>query len=199
MPLDDYGFDEGASGGSGSKGPWLSWQAKEATDGSVPGRSFVLRDEGGKRKVDFMSKGVVIDYENAKTGWCYGEGVKGVAPKWVWGQSMSRMPEQPGPDYKKGFSLPMAFGQGEDDYVNWEQAQAGAWSGFADLMKRQVLPQAKANAGKLPVIKFVSAEKLESKKGITFAPRFELVKWVEPPPALRAKTAADAGFDDVPV
>jgi hypothetical protein len=62
-----------------------------------------------------------------------------------------------------------------------------------------VLKASNPPAGKYPVIKQDGVEKIESKRGITFAPKLGLLKWVDCPPALQGALAAvDTGDDDVP-
>lgn len=57
------------TGNQGSEGPWIAWSARGTQDGSVPAKSFFLRDENGKRVLDVFQRGVVLDIENMKTGW----------------------------------------------------------------------------------------------------------------------------------
>lgn len=187
----DFNIDLGGNGGS--QGPWISWQARESLDGSIPGRSFVLRDENGKSVFDGFSKGVVFDLENIKTGWSFSSGAAGQAPEWKWNASLARFEPSPGEGWKRGFSIPVAISK--DETATWEQAQAGAFQAFASLIGQ--IKAANAPAGKLPVVKMTGADKLESRNGITHVPVLEIVKWVDRPSCLSAGGAIDAG-DDVP-
>ena len=126
-----FDFD---SGGNGSQGPWLSWKAKGSMMHQIPAESFAIRDDTGTRPFDGFKSGVLLDIENMKTGWQHSEGTPGVAPKWVWGSNPARLPEQPGDDYKRGFSIPCAIGGGET--ATWEDASAAAWQSFTNLVEQ---------------------------------------------------------------
>lgn len=178
MALD---IDFGGTGGGG-QGPWINWQARESLDGSIPGRSWVIRTTDGSSMFGGFDKGVVVDIDRIKTGWSRSSGAKGVAPEWKWNASLSRFEQAPGDDWKRGISVPLAISK--DETAVWEQAQAGAWSGFVGLI--MAVKAANAPVGKLPVVKFVGAEKVESKKGLTYVPQFEIVKWVDRPGVLSA-------------
>ena len=197
-----FDIDTGSNGNGGSEGPFVQWASRESLDGEIPGRSFSIRDADGKRVFDAFAKGVVLDIYNMKTGWCYSTGQKGVAPDWKWNTSLSRFePQPPAPndDYRwqKGFSIPLAFGK--EDRAVWEQAQAGAYQGFVQLVG--LLKAAGPDGKKLPVVKLKGTTKIESKRGITHAPEFEILKWVDRPAALAvaglAKSVALAD-DEVP-
>lgn len=188
----------------GSQGPFVQWQAKESTDGVIPGRSWTIRNADGREVFDAFKNGVVLDIDNMKTGWCYSTGTKGVAPEWQWNSSLSRFAPQP-PDkpgdarWQRGFSIPLAFGPKPDDYAIWEQAQAGAWQSFVHLVG--LLKAANFTRGTLPVVRQADVEKITSARGITFAPKFEIVKWVPRPPALQEEGVdtggpPDAGLND---
>lgn len=191
-------FDIDVPSGGGSEGPFIQWQAKEATDGSVPGRVWTIRDAEGRRVFEPFTKGVVLDIENMKTGWCHSTGTKGMAPDWQWNASLSKFAPQPlakaGAEWKRGFHIPLAFGPGENDKAVWEQAQAGAWQAFVALVGQ--LKGANAPPNKLPVVRQNGVEKIESKRGITFVPKLEIVKWVDRPAALSAGAGLDVGGDE---
>lgn len=179
-------FDIDVPAGGGSEGPFVQWQAKESLDGSLPGRSWSIRSADGKAAFDGFAKGVALDVHEMKTGWCYSTGAKGVAPEWQWNASLSRFAPQP-PDrgdanyrWQRGFSIPMATGAASK--AVWEQAQAGAWQSFIALVTQ--LKAAGDNGRKLPVVRQTGVEKIESKKGVTFAPKFEIVKWIDRPAVL---------------
>lgn len=188
-----FAIDTGSSGSEYSA--YLSWQAKESLDGSIPGRKFVLRTADGKNVFEGMSKGVVFDIENMKTGWCHSTGAKGVAPDWKWNSSLAKFEAYPGDGWKKGFHIPVAIAK--DSVAVWEQAQAGAFSAFVGLVQKL---NGDVPDGKLPLVKLTSVEKVETKMGISFVPVLEIVKWVDRPECLKASNGNEIDLgDDEPV
>ena len=196
-------------GGGGSEGPFLSWQARASLDGEFNGKSWVMRSKDGKAAFAGMAKGVVFDIDNMKLGWSRGDGVKGVAPEWRWNASIARFEPKPGDEWKRGFHIPLALSA--DATAVWEQSQAGAFSSIQDLFS--LIAKAQRQAGTLPVVRHNGEKKIESQRGITFAPVLEIVKWVprpailnggsttpafapEPPPPPVQRAAAPAMADD---
>lgn len=177
-------FSNFDTGGGGSEGPWLSWTARGAQDGSVPPKSFSLRDQNGRTPFD-MSKGIVMDIANMKTGWCYSSGIVGQAPDWKWNPSISQFLPRPGDDYKKGLSIPCAIGGGKT--ATMEDSGAGIWNGFVDLV-----PQlSEGPDGKLPLVKMSGAVEEKFARGSTAKPVLEVVKWVDRPDCLKATIATE--------
>jgi len=175
------------TGSSGSAGPWIAWSARGTQDGAIDPKSFYIRDENGKRATDAFDKGVVFDIYNMKTGWQKSEGIAGQAPEWKWNASVNQMMQQPGEDFKKGFSIPCALGGGE--VATWEQAGAGAWNAFVGLVPAlQNAPE-----GKLPVVKMTDAKVVQFRRGSTVEPVLSVVRWVDRPECL--KEGAQAGID----
>ena len=197
-----FDIDVGSNGNGGSEGPFVQWASRESLDGEIPGRTFSIRDADGKRVFDAFTKGVVLDIYNMKTGWCYSTGQKGTAPEWKWNASIARFEAQPpsaSTEYRwqKGYSIPLAFGK--EDRAVWEQAQAGAYQGFTQLVG--LLKAAQPDGKTLPVVKLKGTTKIESKRGVTHAPEFEILKWVDRPVALQASAApakADLADDEIP-
>jgi len=175
------------TGSQGSEGPWIAWSARGTLDGQIDAKSFYLRDENGKKPLDAFNKGVVMDIYAMKTGWQKSEGIAGQAPDWEWNASVSQMMQQPGEDYKKGFSIPCAIGGGET--ATWEQAGAAAWNAFTNLVPAlQEAPE-----GKLPVVKLTGTKLQQFKRGSTVEPVLEVVKWADRPDCL--KEGVQAGID----
>ena len=173
-----FNFDAGAGG---SEGPWLAWSARGTQDGTVPPRSFYIRDEAGKTPFD-ISAGIVLDIWNMKTGWQKSEGIAGKAPEWVWNPTISQMVPQPGDDYKKGIQIRVALGGGKA--ATWEQAGAAAWNAFASLV-----PAIQAGPGDqsmLPLVRMTGAKVEQYARGGTVIPQMEIVKWVPRPDCLKA-------------
>ncbi len=195
-----FDIDTGSNTG-GSEGPFVQWASRESLDGDIPGRTFSIRDADGKRVFDAFTKGVVLDIYKMKTGWCYSTGQKGVAPDWKWNASLAKFEPQPASAstehrWQKGFSIPLAYGK--EDRAVWEQAQAGAYQGFTQLVG--LLKAAGPDGQKLPVVKLKGTTKIESKRGITHAPEFEILKWIDRPAALSeaAPAKADLADDEIP-
>lgn len=184
-------FTDFDTGGSGSQGPWLTWSARGTQDGTIPAKSFFIRDDAGKTKFDGFSSGVVLDVHTMKTGWCRSDGVAGQAPEWKMNPTLSRFIEQPGEDYKKGFKIRCAIGGGKT--ASWEQSGASVWNAFVALVP--ALQQAPAG-DMLPLVRMTGAKFEQFKRGSTNTPILEVVKWVPRPDCLKEGVAA--GFDEGP-
>lgn len=175
------------TGPQGSQGPWIAWSARGTLDGTIEPKSFFIRDENGKTATDAFTKGVVMDIYAMKTGWQKSDGIAGQAPDWKWNPSVSQMMQQPGEDYKKGFSINCAIGGGNT--ATWEQAGAAAWNAFTNLVPElQQAPE-----GKLPVVKITGTKLQQFKRGSTVEPILEVIKWVDRPDCL--KEGVQAGVD----
>lgn len=180
-----FEFDAGATTTSG---PFLRWAANGSQDGTIAPRSFAVADRDGTKEVQL--KAAVFDVLNMRTGWQHSTGVKGVAPEWLWNESVARFAPRPdGDDWKRGFSISVALSASEK--VVWEQASAGAWEAF----KRLAVQLGDMPAGKLPVVKHDGVDLLKFAKGSTVVPRLVLVKYVEPPACL-TDSAAGIVYDD---
>jgi len=180
------------TGRQGSQGPWIAWSARGTLDGSIEPKSFYVRDENGKTPSQAFNSGVVMDIYAMKTGWQKSEGIAGQAPDWKWNPSVSQMMQQPGEDYKKGFSIPCAIGGGQT--ATWEQAGAAAWNAFTNLVPSlQEAPE-----GKLPVVKMTGTKVQQFKRGSTVEPVLEVVKWVDRPDCLKEGVQAGVATDPEP-
>ena len=176
-------IDVGSEGGGG---PFINWHVQGRDDGEAEARTFSLWD--GETRSDITSKfkkGVIFDIENMKTGWNkYGE-------DWKWNENTSRMMPKPGEDWKKGFAISVALGNG--DVGHWIQAGAGVFSALKELA-----PQLKdGEKGKLPKIKMTGVEKLNfgEGKGKTAFAKFEVVSWIDRPDCLKEQSL-DIDVDD---
>lgn len=185
-------IDFGGSGGA--QGPFLNWQARESLDGEFKGKSWVMRGEGGKVAFTNMARGVVFDVDALKLGWCKGDGTPGVAPVWRWNASISRFEPSPGEEWKRGFSIPIGISTSE--IAVWEQSQAGSFAAMQDLFL--LISKAQRNAGTLPVIRHNGEKKIESKRGMTFAPILEIVKWTPRPEIMGGGDATGPDFASEP-
>jgi len=170
------------TGSTGSEGPWIAWSARGTQDGTVPPKTFYLREEGGtKTPLDAFDKGVVFDIDAMKTGWQKSEGIAGVAPEWQWGSSPAHLPPQPGEDYKKGFSIPVAVSKTAT--ATWEQAGAAAWNALVGLAPAL---RERPSTGVLPMVRITGTKAVQFKRGSTVEPILEVVKWVPRPDCLTA-------------
>ena len=186
-------FNNFDTGNSGSEGPWLQWSARGTLDGAIPAKTFFIRDEAGKTAFDgFTGNGVVMDIANMKTGWCHSEGSVGVAPDWQMNPTLSRFIEMPGDDYKQGFKIRCAIGNGKT--AAWEQAGAAVWGAFVALVP--ALQQ--GPDGKLPLVRCTGAKFEQFKRGSTNTPILEVVKWVDRPDCLKEGVAAGVAIAPAP-
>lgn len=171
-------FAEFDSGNSGGEYPFLNWGAQK--------EKFTIR-VSKEETIDFngFGAGVVMDVQNMKTGWCYISGIAGQAPEWRMNPSITRFMESPGEDFKKGFKIKCAIGNGQT--ASWDQAGAGAWNAFVALVPQlQQAPQGDV----LPLVRMVGKKNVKFTKGSTVEPVLEVVKWVPRPDCLKVGVAA---------
>ena len=179
-----FDIDTGSSG-SGSSGPWINWHSKESNDGAIPGRSFRLRDTEGRKVFKGFESGVIFDIDNMKLGWNHSTGAPGAAPEWQWNPTLSQFAPQPSPEWKRGFSIPIATQRGNT--AVWEQAAAGAFIGFENLV-----PQLRNREGsKLPMVKVDGYETIQGKRGSFNVPKLVVSGWVDRPDALKTSIATE--------
>lgn len=184
-------FDTG--GGGGSEGPWLQWSARGTQDGAIPAKSFFIRDQDGKTFFAGFETGVVLDVENMKTGWCFSDGVAGQAPDWKMNPSLDRFmpdPSTEGRDYKKGFKIRCAIGNGKT--ASWDQAGASVWNAFVALVPAL---QQQPSPGMLPLVRMTGAKFEQFKRGSTNTPILDVVKWVPRPDCLKEGAAAGVAVE----
>lgn len=187
-------FDTG--GGGGSEGPWLSWSARGTLDGAVAAKSFLIRDQDGKKKFDGFDTGVVLDISTMKTGWCYSSGATGEAPDWKMNASLAQFAPDPSSgdrDYKKGFKIRCAIGGGKT--ASWDQAGASVWNAFVALVPEL---QKQPSPDMLPLVRCTGAKFEQFKRGSTNTPILEVVKWVPRPDCLKEGAAAGIATDPAP-
>jgi hypothetical protein len=183
-------FDDG---GTGSEGPWLTWHPQLSRDGTIPACSWSLRDASGERTVtDAPMRFMVLDLASLKTAWERTSGVPGVAPERRWNASISKFEPRPGPEWKKAHSIAVAFDQ--ENAATWEQAGLASWIGLVELMKL-VWAEADTKFPLLPLLRCTGHRPIDTRRGGTSAPTFELLKWVPRPAILGA--SAPAAFDAV--
>jgi hypothetical protein len=187
-------FDTGGSGGS--EGPWVQWSARGTLDGAVAAKSFLIRDQDGKKKFDGFDTGVVLDISTMKTGWCYSSGAQGEAPDWKMNASLAQFAPDPSSgdrDYKKGFKIRCAIGGGKT--ASWDQAGASVWNAFVALVPEL---QKQPSPDMLPLVRCTGAKFEQFKRGSTNTPILEVVKWVPRPDCLKEGAAAGIATDPAP-
>ncbi len=185
-------FNNFDSGPGGSEGPWLAWSARGSNDNAVPAKSFYLRDKDSKGPFD-MSKGIVMDVDNMKTGWCYSAGVVGQAPDWKWNPDINSFMQKPGDDYKKGLQVRCAIGGGNT--ATWEDSGAGSWNGFLGLVPAL---QEGPGDGRLPLVRMTGSKDEKYARGSTSIPTLEVVEWVARPDCLKEGAAAGIATEPAP-
>jgi len=174
-------FDDFDTGGGGSEGPWLQWSARGTLDAEIPPKSFLIRDAAGKTAfAGFTGAGVVLDIANMQTGWCHSDGTPGVAPEWRMNKSVSRFEPAPGDEYKKGFKMRVALGQGKT--ADWEQAGAAVWGAFCGMVAAF---KSQPPGDMLPLVKMTGTKLQQFKRGSTVEPTLEVSKWVPRPDCLK--------------
>ena len=184
-----FEIDLGASGSDVNT--FLQWSARGTQDGAVRAKQFYTRDGAAKDEVEAaQTNGFVIDLDSLKTGWQKSDGMVGVAPEWKWNPTVNQMMTKPGDDYKKGFSVKCAIGDGK--VAMWEQAGAGVWAALTDLAPKL----SQGTNGQMPLIKVVEAKEIKFTKGSTCYPIFEIVKWVDKPDCLKEGDAAGIAVEE---
>ena len=178
------------TGSNSSDGPWLAWSARGTQDGSVPARTFFIRESTGKTPTQALDKGVVMDIHGMKTGWQRSDGVVGQAPEWRWNPSVTQMMQSPGEDWKKGFSIRCAIGGGAT--AAWEQSGAAVWDALVGLAPQ--LQQA-PDGTSLPVVRLKESKLVQFKKGSTVTPILEVIKWVPRPDCLKEGAVAGIAIE----
>lgn len=192
-------IDFGPQGG-GSQGPYLNWHAREANDGSVPGRSFSIRDRDVPRAPLTLTQ-VVIDLNTARLGWINSTRTPGTPPQKQWNKSLKKYEPAPGPlkkdgvaGWARGFAIRMAIGGGKA--ATWEQDAAGAIKGFQNML--MTIPDLDAiitrvengeTLAELPVMEMQPPERIEGKT-VTFAPMWKFIGMTARPDCLKAQAVA---------
>jgi hypothetical protein len=178
---DTTDFDSSPNEGGG---PWVKYYAKPSDDGAILSGEWGIRIDGSVQPID-LSRGFVVAWKAAKTGWFQSSG-PGAPPVKQWNPSRARFaPKPPGDGWAKGFSVPIAYAK--DAMAIWEQAGVGAWNTFAALFVElmRVAPQ---EFPKLPFIKQLPPTALRFARGSSLSMSFDVVKFVACPPCLSGDT-----------
>ena len=186
-----FDIDTGSSG-SGSSGPWINWHSKESNDGAIPGRSFSLRDQDGRKVFKGFDSGVIFDIDNMKLGWNHSTGAAGAAPEWQWNPSLSQLHPNPAQSGSAGFQF-QSLRRGATR-LSGNSAAAGAYQGFENLV-----PALRNREGtKLPMVKIDGYETIQGKRGSFNVPRLVVAEWVERPEAFKTEIATQPAAPEAP-
>lgn len=171
---------------SGDFVPYVKYNAKA-------GRWYVKGDSGD---VEVMSPVFVADFANIRTGWLYFSA--GSAPERVMDETLTHPAPKPDRTYtddkgkvrdcfSRGFMLDLfsdaCFG-GVAELSSTSAVMNKAINGLYE--QYEVSPE--AQAGKLPVVKFVQAAPITGKHGTNYEPVFQIEKWVDRPAAFDVDT-----------
>ena len=122
-----------------------------------------------------MLEPFVFDINNIKTGWLHLDtGVR----DWQEDAVVGQKGPQPSALHERGFVA--TFYNRELGTVEWCSNSTGPSKGF-ELLYQACAEQHAANAGKLPVIKYLSSEAKKIGQGNTRIPKFEIQRWVLQP------------------
>ena len=184
-------FDPGSQG---NQGPFLSWHARGTDDGEIPAKSFSLRDENGRSAFSGFKKGIAMDLDTLRTGWSHTAGVSGIAPEWAWNDSIEAFEPKPadGREWKRGFEMTVAINK--DQTAIWQQASAGSFQAFTDLMS-DIIDQQGEYPALTPIVVITGTEPIQFTKGSTAKPKLEIKKWVDKPDIL---SKGSGSSDDSP-
>lgn len=129
---------------------------------------------------EIQLKKVVMDMDSVQTGWLMiGAGVRDWQPDDVLGAKS----QSPGEGYKRGFVVTLY--SKELGLVDWSANAYGPCKGFEKIYN-ECEKAADDNAGKLPVIEYVTSTAEKVGKGNTRVPNFKLAGWVARPAGMSA-------------
>jgi hypothetical protein len=173
-----------------SSGPFLHFYSKASED--IPAGAWGLRDGGTTTAID-LSKGFVLDWPTARTGWVQALGIKGVAPLRQWNVSRARFePRPPGDKWRKGFSVAVAYAT--DAFATWEQSGAGIWKLFSFFFT-ELMETAPARLPLLPLIIPIGATLIKFAQGSSVVPKFQVSKYLPRPRCLPEDKVASSQID----
>lgn len=130
----------------------------------------------------------IFDMRNIQVGWMLF--AAGVAPMMTMVPLGEPLPDRPTDQHKQGFKMMLKLGKASGGDVREFASRAKAVIGAVDALHDLYSAGLKdaANAGKLPVVALKGTTAIKSTgKGQTstnYAPIFDIVKWVDPPPEL---------------
>jgi hypothetical protein len=171
----DFGF-------GGTAGPWLSWHPRASQDGMRNPTSWKLRQADGEQvTTDAPQRGFIIDLEAIRTGWESSSGRPGIPPERRWNADPARYDPQPGPDWKRAFSVPIALGN--EQGAVWEQAALAGRIALDDLRKA-IEADPHEHPGLLPLVRCTGNRRVQTRAGATVVPELKIERWVPRPAVL---------------
>ena len=125
-----------------------------------------------------------MDLDTLRTGWSHTAGVSGIAPEWAWNDSIEAFEPKPadGREWKRGFEMTVAVNK--DQTAIWQQASAGSFQAFTDLMN-DIIDQQGEYPALTPIVVITGTEPIQFTKGSTAKPKLEIKKWVDKPDILK--------------
>jgi len=193
--LPDLGFREGSTSGR-----FLTWHPQASRDGTRRARSWSLRSTGAvPETTDLPANGMVVDLPSLRAGWELSSGRPGVPPERRWNLDPFTYAPQPGPDWKRCISVPVALHSGSGLIpAVWEQASFAARNALDDLRKAVL---GAGDEDDLPLVRCTGTRRVQTAGGGTEVPILELIKLVARPNVLamppRHQRDRRDGDDDV--
>jgi hypothetical protein len=152
----------------------------------LPG-TWIYRDFSTRQAID-LSQGFIADWPASRTGWTSGGGAPGVAPIQKWNASRKHFEPRPGPEWKKAFSVPIAYAP--DSRAMWDQGGAGVFNAFIALMRALMEGGAPEQLPLLPLVRATGTRTEKFPNGASVVPVFELLRYVGRPVCLPIEEAA---------
>lgn len=155
------------------------------------GRWFRKGKEGEPDTIDITeSFGAVFDLSDVEVGWILF--AAGAGPVYITQDVSKGLPQKPaGGDHKQGFKMRIVLPDHLGGGVHELASTAKALIGVIDTMHTAYVAAPESRQGKLPVYKMTGTTTIESKAptGVTrnYAPKMELVSWVDRPVSLGVK------------
>jgi hypothetical protein len=179
--LADLGF---RTGGGSTNGRFLTWHPQGSRDGTRPAKSWSLRNTGeGLESTALPSQGMIVDLPALRAGWELNLGRAGIPPERRWNPTPCQYEPQPGPDWKRCVSVPVALQSGSGLIsAIWEQASLAARIALDDL--RKLVLGAVSDEDDLPFVRHTGTRSIQTGGGGTAVPIFELVRFVPRPSVL---------------
>jgi hypothetical protein len=159
---------------------YFGWQQKPGANFNHQ-QVFYTNMSGEPKTVIDISAGIVLDTTEMRTGWQNNE-----SSKWQFNESVAHMAQKPGEDWKKGFSIPVAIGEGR--IALWMSSGATAWSTLTYLGAQLAdCP----TEGHVPLVVYEgpSEGKYEAKTWVW--PKLKVQQWMPRPESLSVRNAIE--------
>lgn len=189
------GLQTGGNGGA-DRTPYVKYDARA-------GRMFrVDRVEVNgawqSNQVDVTNNfSAVFDFANIEVGWLNYSDQGPLKAMAVLGKAP--IPARPDgvndkgkPAFRQGFNIMLAMPKDQGGGVRELNSNAGCVIEAVDELHDAFTASAESKLGKLPVVRLLSATPVKSGQSTNYKPVFEIVSWVDRPPALNGQSAAPA-------